>query len=49
MMPTPFVLNDAVVIRKKIRKGQQIIPKELVVPVTDSLTVAKDSLKTKLR
>ncbi len=49
MMPTPFVLNDAVVIRKKIRKGQQIIPKELVVPVTDSLAVAKDSLKTKLR
>lgn len=44
MMPTPFVLNDAVVIRKKIKKGQQFIPKELLVPVSDSLALAKDSL-----
>lgn len=45
MMPTPFVLNDAVVIRKKIKKGQQSIPKELVVPTAvDSLATAKDSL-----
>lgn len=45
MMPTPFVLNDAVVIRKKIKKGQQSIPKEIVVPAAvDSLATAKDSL-----
>lgn len=45
MMPTPFVLNDAVVIRKKIRKGQQTLPKELVVPAAvDSLAIEKDSI-----
>lgn len=49
MMPTPFVLNDAVVIRKKIKKGQQSIPKEVVATVADSLAVAKNSLKYRRR
>jgi hypothetical protein len=49
MMPSPFVLNDAVVIRKKIKKGQQSIPKEVVATVADSLAVAKDSLKDRWR
>jgi len=45
MMPTPFVLNDAVLIQQKIKRYvppvQPIAP---VVPV-DSLAVSKDSLK----
>ncbi|WP_286971182.1 M28 family peptidase [Flavobacterium sp. UBA4854] len=45
MMPTPFVLNDAVLIQQKIKRYtppvKPIVP---VVPV-DSLAVSKDSLK----
>ncbi|RKS94727.1 peptidase M28-like protein [Flavobacterium limicola] len=49
MMPTPFVLNDAVVIRQKI-KVSPVVVNTLDAAVTnpvvkDSLTVAKDSLK----
>lgn len=49
MMPTPFVLNDAVVIRQKI-KASPVVVNTLNAAVTtpvvkDSLTVAKDSLK----
>ncbi|MDD2675045.1 MAG: M28 family peptidase [Flavobacterium sp.] len=48
MMPTPFVLNDAVVIRQKI-KVSPVVVNTLDAAVTnpivkDSLTVAKDSL-----
>jgi hypothetical protein len=49
MMPTPFVLNDAVVIRQKI-KASPVVVNTLDAVVTnpvvkDSLTVVKDSLK----
>ena len=49
MMPTPFVLNDAVVIRQKI-KASPVVGNTLDTAVTnpvvkDSLTVGKDSLK----
>ncbi len=45
MMPTPFVLNDAVLIQQKIKRYvPPVKPIEPVVPV-DSLTVSKDSLK----
>lgn len=49
MMPTPFVLNDAVVIRQKI-KASPVVGNTLDAVVTnpvvkDSLTVVKDSLK----
>jgi hypothetical protein len=49
MMPTPFVLNDAVVIRQKI-KTSPVVGNTLNAAVTtpvvkDSLTVVKDSLK----
>jgi hypothetical protein len=49
MMPTPFVLNDAVVIRQKI-KASPVVGNTLDAAVTnrvikDSLTVVKDSLK----
>lgn len=51
MMPTPFVLNDAVVIRQKI-KPTPFVPTNVSESVTnpvikDSLTVVKDSLKVK--
>ncbi|MBL0736348.1 M28 family peptidase [Flavobacterium sp. GN10] len=45
MMPTPFVLNDAVMIQQKIKRyTPPVKPIEPVVPV-DSLTVPKDSIK----
>ncbi|MND73461.1 hypothetical protein D3C80_650360 [compost metagenome] len=48
MMPTPFVLNDAVVIKQKIKPGQKTVVSKLINPILkDSLTVAKDSLKPK--
>lgn len=48
MMPTPFVLTDAVVIKQKIKPSQKVIVNTLINPaVKDSLTVAKDSLKPK--
>jgi hypothetical protein len=50
MMPTPFVLNDAVVIKEKIKPSPLVVTNTLnngiVTPViNDSLTVIKDSLK----
>ena len=49
MMPTPFVLNDAVVIRQKIKPSPVVVInalESLTNPViNDSLTVVKDSLK----
>ena len=53
MMPTPFVLNDAVVILQKIKRSEKIIP---VAPVNippkfhtskDSIPIPKDSIITK--
>ena len=45
MMPTPFVLNDAVLIQQKIKRYvPPVKPIEPVVPI-DSLAVSKDSLK----
>ncbi|WP_278020100.1 M28 family peptidase [Flavobacterium ginsengisoli] len=45
MMPTPFVLNDAVLIQQKIKRyTPPVKPIAPVVPV-DSLAVSKDSLK----
>ena len=46
MMPTPFVLNDAVLIHQKIQK--YIAPVNTLTPantVTDSTAVVKDSLQ----
>ncbi|HEX9153010.1 MAG TPA: peptidase M28, partial [Flavobacterium sp.] len=52
MMPTPFVLNDAVVIKEKIKPSPIVIQNALDSgfanpAVKDSLKVAKDSLKVK--
>ena len=49
MMPTPFVLNDAVLIQQKIKREtvKAIQPIE-TLPVTDSTLVVTDSLKPKL-
>jgi hypothetical protein len=49
MMPTPFILNDAVVIRQKIKPTPKmvapIVNPALLKPIlTDSLAVVKDSL-----
>ncbi|MNQ62976.1 hypothetical protein D3C85_773420 [compost metagenome] len=44
MMPTPFVLNDAVLIQQKIKRYAAPIPTIEAAPIKDSLTVAKDSL-----
>ncbi|WP_165352457.1 M28 family peptidase [Flavobacterium anhuiense] len=45
MMPTPFVLNDAVMIQQKIKRyTPPVKPIEPVVPA-DSLAVPKDSIK----
>jgi hypothetical protein len=47
MMPTPFVLNDAVVIKQRIKPSPMAV-NTLINPVTkDSLVVVKDSLKVK--
>jgi hypothetical protein len=52
MMPTPFILNDAVIITQKIRRHPKLIA-PVVLPaipkpvVKDSLAVAKDSLRVK--
>jgi hypothetical protein len=45
MMPTPFVLNDAVMIQQKIKKYEAPIAPLQTAPVADSLAIAKDSLK----
>jgi hypothetical protein len=42
MMPTPFVLNDAVIIKKKIKPSKRTI-KPIVLNVGNA--VQKDSLK----
>ncbi|SEF55332.1 Peptidase family M28 [Flavobacterium urumqiense] len=52
MMPTPFVLNDAVVIKETIKPSPVVAVNTLnigiVTPIVkDSLMVAKDSLKVK--
>ncbi len=52
MMPTPFVLNDAVIITQKIRRHQKFVtpvvkPVMAKPAVADSLAVAKDSLRVK--
>lgn len=51
MMPTPFVLNNAVIITQKIRRRPKAAPtiKPVAVQpiVADSLRVVKDSLKVK--
>lgn len=52
MMPTPFVLNDAVVIRQKIKPTPKVVAPfvnpSLVQPILrDSLAVVKDSLEPK--
>ena len=51
MMPTPFVLNDAVVIKQKIKATAKVIEttaskyKLTFVAKKDSLFIVKDSLK----
>ena len=45
MMPTPFVLNDAVLIQQKIKRYVAPVAPIQTTPVVDSLTVVKDSLK----
>jgi hypothetical protein len=51
MMPTPFVLNDAVLIQQKIKKYTKPLEGPLqvtplpVTPIKDSVGIAKDSLK----
>lgn len=52
MMPTPFVLNDAVVIKEKIKLSPVVVVNTLnsaiATPVAkDSLTIVKDSMKVK--
>jgi len=52
MIPTPFVLNDAVVIQQKIKVSPKISPKitatiPIFDPRIDSLKTAVDSLKVK--
>ena len=49
MMPTPFVLNDAVVIRQKIKPSAIVAETVLKKPIVnrtikDSLAIIKDSL-----
>ncbi|MFV8371744.1 M28 family peptidase [Flavobacterium sp. LB2P74] len=49
MMPTPFVLNDAVVIKQKIKPTPVVVTNVIDTAINpmakDSLTVVKDSLK----
>lgn len=52
MMPTPFVLNDAVIITQKLKRTPKFtapaVAPNLVNPeIVDSLTVVKDSLRIK--
>jgi hypothetical protein len=49
MMPTPFVLNDAVVISERIRPNPKpVVANPVVIPTVlkDTLAVAKDTIKT---
>ena len=46
MMPTPFVLNDAVLIQQKISKQTRILNSAIVPTIAkDSTAIAKDSLR----
>ena len=46
MMPTPFVLNDAVMIQQKIKRyTAPVNPPIQTAPIQDSTIIAKDSLK----
>ncbi|TDW50334.1 peptidase M28-like protein [Flavobacterium sp. 270] len=46
MMPTPFVLNDAVLIQQKIKRYTAPLEVPLqAAPIKDSLTIIKDSIK----
>ncbi|MWB93662.1 M28 family peptidase [Flavobacterium sp. GA093] len=45
MMPTPFVLNDAVLIQQKIKRFTAPVKPIVTAPVKDSTLVVKDSLK----
>lgn len=52
MMPTPFVLNDAIVITQKLRRTPKfaapvVNPVAVKPEIVDSLTVVKDSLRIK--
>jgi hypothetical protein len=47
MMPTPFVLNDAVVIKEKIRPGQVSVTNTLDSVIATPVVTAKDSSKVK--
>jgi hypothetical protein len=52
MMPTPFLLNDAVVITQKIKRTPKFVapvvnPVIIKPEVVDSLKVVKDSLRVK--
>ena len=49
MMPTPFVLNDAVLIQQKIKRNAGVLKPITPVPVKDSLNIKKDSLKTVIK
>ncbi|KUJ61196.1 peptidase M28 [Flavobacteriaceae bacterium CRH] len=44
MMPTPFVLNDAVLIQQKIKKYTAPLAPIEAAPIKDSVVVAKDTL-----
>jgi hypothetical protein len=48
MMPTPFVLNDAVIIRQRIGQPINRLLQALAIPtVKDTIVVAKDTIKPK--
>jgi hypothetical protein len=47
MMPTPFVLNDAVVIKEKIRPSQVSVTNTLDSVIATPVVIAKDSSKVK--
>ena len=49
MMPTPFVLNDAVLIQQKIKRNAGVLKPIIPVPIKDSLNIKKDSLKTVIK
>ncbi len=49
MMPTPFVLNDAILIQQKIKRYTPPVAPIATAPVTDSLAIAKDSLKPAIK
>jgi len=45
MMPTPFVLNDAIMIQQKIKRYTPPVKPIEIAPVVDSLAISKDSIK----